>query len=71
MIFLFFRYHNLDSLKEVLLLVKRYNLQLNFQKCFLRTSIEYLGYIISFSGITLSSKHVDAVDRFPQPKKNN
>jgi len=32
-------------------------------------TIEYLGYIISPSGITLSSRHVDAVNKFPQSRK--
>jgi len=45
---------NLNTLKEVLLLLKRYELQLNYEKCnFLKTTIEYLGYIISPSGMML------------------
>lgn len=61
---------NLFVLKQVMLLLKRYKLQLNYNKClFLRTTIEYLGYIISPSGITLSPRHIEAVKSFPFPKK--
>jgi len=35
----------------------------------LKTTIEYFGYIISPKGITLSSRHTEAVARFPQSKK--
>lgn len=43
---------------------------MNFKKClFLKTTIEYLGYIISSSGITLSPRHTEAVVNFPQPTK--
>jgi len=31
--------------------------------------IKYLGYIISPEGITLSNRHIEAVQRFPIPKK--
>jgi len=58
----------LNTLKEIL--TKRYNFQLSLQKCsFLKTTIEYLGYIISPKGITLSSRHTEAVAQFPQSKK--
>jgi len=60
---------NLDTLKEILIELKRYNFQLNLQKCSFLKTIEYLGYIISPTGITLSSRHPEAVARFPQPKK--
>jgi len=36
---------------------------------FLKTIIEYLGYIISPKRIILSSRHTEAVTQFPQPKK--
>jgi len=41
------------------------------QKCsFLKTTIEYVGYIsYSPTGITLSSRHTEAIARFPQSKK--
>lgn len=60
---------NLFVLKQVLLLLKRYQFQLNYKKCaFLKSSIEYLGYMISSEGISLSTRHVDAVKNFPLPK---
>lgn len=36
---------------------------------FLKTRIEYLGYIVSVDGITLSTRHVEAVKNFLVPKK--
>lgn len=61
---------NLEIIKQVLVLLKQYQLKINYKKsCFLKTTIEYLGYIISPSGITLSSRHIDAVKNFPQPRK--
>ncbi|KMQ90234.1 retrovirus-like pol polyprotein, partial [Lasius niger] len=61
---------NLSVLKEVLLLLKRYNFEVNYNKCmFLKKELEYLGYILSPSGITLSVRHVEAVNNFPKPKK--
>lgn len=61
---------NLDILKQVLILLKRYDFCLNLEKCaFVKTTIEYLGYIVSPSNITLSSRHTQAVADFPIPKK--
>ncbi|CAL1671714.1 unnamed protein product [Lasius platythorax] len=61
---------NIDTLRQVLVNLKRYGFQLNFKKClFLKTTIEYLGYIISPSGITLSPRHTEAVVNFPLPTK--
>lgn len=63
---------NLATLKEVLLLLKRHAFQVNYKKChFLKTTIEYLGYVISPNGITLSPRHVEAVLNFPLPKNIN
>lgn len=61
---------NLEITKQVLTLLKKYQLHVNYKKSkFLRKSIEYLGYIISPQGITLSQRHIDAVRNFPQPSK--
>lgn len=61
---------NLDTLRQVLIQLKKYNFQLNFKKClFLKTIIEYLGYIVSPSGITLSTRHTEAVGNFKQLTK--
>lgn len=62
--------NNLKTLREVLLLLKRFQLQINFKKChFLKIRIEYLGYIISPSGITLSQRNTEAMKNFPKSKK--
>lgn len=60
---------NLSLLREVLLLLKKYGFELNYSKCqFLRQTIEFLGYIVSADGITLSARHTSAVNNFPQPR---
>jgi len=59
---------NLEILKEVLIILKKYELELNLSKCmFLKKEIEFLGYNISEKGISLSAKHVRAILDFPQP----
>jgi len=51
-----------------MLLLKKFDL--NLSKCqFLKKSVEYLGYIVSDSGITLSDRHVNAINNFPAPTK--
>lgn len=63
-------YDNLDTLKRVLLLLKQFDFKVNYNKCaFLKTSVEFLGYVLSPSGISLSPKHTMAVANFPIPKK--
>ncbi|KMQ85071.1 hypothetical protein RF55_16630 [Lasius niger] len=60
---------NLKVLKEVLFTLKRYKLKLNLAKClFLKKKIEFLGYMVSADGITMSSRHIQAIIDFPQPK---
>jgi len=61
---------NLIIVKQTMLLLKKYKFDLNLSKCqFLKKSIEYLGYIVSDRGITLSDRHVNAVNNFPAPTK--
>lgn len=61
---------NLSILKDVLLLLKKFNFELNLSKCcFLKSSIEYLGYVLSPSGISISPRHISAVKNFPLPRK--
>lgn len=60
---------NLEIVKEVLHLLARYGLELNFGKCqFLKREIEYFGYNISENGITLNELKVEAIRKFPQPQ---
>jgi len=60
---------NLTTLKEVLDILRKYSFELNLTKCqFLKTTIEFLGYIISENSITLSPRHVEAVRTFKQPE---
>jgi len=60
---------NLEILKEILLIFKKYDFALNISKCkFLRREIEFLGYIISENGLTLSSRHTEAVKNYKRPR---
>lgn len=60
---------NVKTLRKVLQTLKRYGFELNVSKCkFLRKQVEYLGYVISNTGITISKRHTDAIERFPQPR---
>jgi hypothetical protein len=59
---------SLEVLREVLELMKQAGLTLKLSKCFfIRTQIEYLGYIISESSIQPSPSKLDAVKKFPTP----
>jgi len=58
---------NLWSIKEVLILLKKYGFQLNYNKCqLLKKQIEFLDYIVSPEGITLSPRYTDAVKQYKQ-----
>jgi len=60
---------NLQVLRDVMIQLKKYNFDLNYNKCqFLKSKIEFLGYVISADGISLSSRHTEAISCFPQPK---
>ncbi|KMQ85932.1 hypothetical protein RF55_15252 [Lasius niger] len=60
---------NIGILKEVLQILKKYNFELNYQKCkFLRKKIQFLGYVITAEGITLSPRHTEAVQNYKFPK---
>lgn len=59
---------NLTVLKETLTILKKYGFELNHNKChFLRKSIEFLGYILSKEGITLSPRHTQAIEDYKTP----
>lgn len=60
---------NLNILREVLIILRKYGLELNFAKCsFLETKIEFLGYMISADGVTPNQKHIQAIRDFVYPK---
>jgi len=60
---------NLKTLSKVLVTLKNYQLELNLSKClFLKGEMEYLGYLVSCNGITMSSRHIKAILDFPYPK---
>lgn len=50
-------------------MLKSYGFVLNFHKCkFLRRKIEFLGYVISELGITLSPGHTEAIRNYRTPR---
>lgn len=60
--------HN-KILFQVLDLLKQHNLQLKISKCiFYAKNFEYLGFIISESGISANPKKIEIIQKFPIPK---
>jgi hypothetical protein len=60
---------SLAVLRKTLEMLKTAGLTLKLSKCyFLRTTIEYLGYVISEAGVQPSNLKIDAVDNFPTPQ---
>lgn len=58
----------IQRLRIVLQVAENYGLEFNWMKCqFLKTSVEYLGYVISDSKIFPSKKKIEAVKQFPVP----
>lgn len=59
----------LEKLENTFKLLNNANLTLNVQKCFFfQTSIDYLGYEISYEGIRPGKSKIEAVENFPEPK---
>lgn len=60
---------NLETLRETLIKLKEHGFELNVKKCqFLKKEIEYLEYMVSQKGITLSERHTSAIAEFPRPQ---
>jgi len=59
---------NLLLVEEVLVTLKRYKFEINYSKCqFLKSKVEFLGYVISQNNITLNTKHTEAINAFKVP----
>jgi hypothetical protein len=57
------------NVREVLLRLQKHNLYTNPDKCeFSVNTTEFLGYVISPSGISMSQSKVDAILKWPAPK---
>ena len=55
--------------EEVLARLRKHHLYAKLEKCeFDRTEIEFLGYIITTTGIKMDPKKVDSITSWPQPK---
>ncbi|XP_025160298.1 uncharacterized protein LOC112589822 [Harpegnathos saltator] len=63
---------HLEVIGEVLIILKQYKFELNYDKClFLRKEIEFLGYIVRANGITLNQRHVEAITKFREPRSTH
>ena len=55
---------------EVLHCLQQYNLYACTNKCFFHVQIvEYLGYILSLSGLTMAADKVQVIQDWPEPQK--
>ena len=60
---------HLERLVAVLKRLEEYGLKANQEKCkFLRSSVEYLGHVISAEGLHQSPKKVKAITEMPKPQ---
>jgi len=63
---------NLEILSEVLNTLKVHGFELNLSKCtFLKRRVEFLGYVLSAEGITMSPRHTEAIDKFRKPSNTH
>jgi len=59
-----------SHVKEVLKRLRKAGLYAKAEKCeFHLDSIEYLGYVLSLSGLTMSDAKVKTIQEWPEPKK--
>ncbi|KIN98938.1 hypothetical protein M404DRAFT_30906 [Pisolithus tinctorius Marx 270] len=59
-----------EHVKEVLRCLRKHGLYAKPEKCkFHSDSVEYLGYVLSPSGLTMSAEKVQAVRDWPEPRK--
>src|SRR4029077_12020463 len=59
-----------EHIREVLWRLRQHGLYANPQKCEFHTeTTEYLGYILSPTGLTMSSEKVKAIQDWPEPRK--
>jgi hypothetical protein len=58
-----------DFVKQVLERLRQFKLYAKLSKCcFMTTSVEFLGYIISDHGISMDPSRVDSIRTWPEPK---
>jgi len=61
-----------SHVKEVLKRLRKVELYVKAEKCkFHSDSVEYLGYVLSPSGLTMSDAKVKTIQEWPEPKKVN
>ena len=60
---------HLDHVRQVLLRLRRFRLYANPKKCeFFTTQVEFLGFIVSTSGVTMDQSRVDTIQTWPVPR---
>lgn len=60
---------HLDHLRKIFEKFRKEGITLKLRKCqFLKTSVIFLGHVISREGITLDPKRISAIDNFPTPR---
>jgi hypothetical protein len=60
---------HMNHLRRVFELLQAAGLGFNQTKCeFLKTEIEYLGYVVSKEGITPNNKKIQSILTYPEPK---
>ena len=60
---------HVDHVKEILSRLRKFNLFAKLEKCqFHKSSVEFLGYIVSSKGITMDPAKIKAVQDWPAPK---
>ena len=56
--------------REVLRHLRQHNLYARTDKCFFHVqTVEYLGYILSLSGLTMAADKVQVIQDWPEPQK--
>jgi len=59
-----------SHIKEILKKLQKVGLYVKAEKCeFYSDSVEYLGYVLSLSGLTMSNAKVKTIQEWPEPKK--
>lgn len=60
---------HLEILSKVFYVLKLYNLEINFKKCYLsQPSVNYLGYLADEKGIRPNESHCLTIKNYPRPK---
>lgn len=60
---------HIDHVKQVLERLRRFSLYASLKKCeFFTTEVEFLGFIVSTSGVSMDKRRVETIREWPKPK---